>query len=69
LPNRKYREHQVFSWNVSMKRLRVHCFLLSILLSPLAWGGSLVIQRVTVIDSTGKPAQPGITVVIAEVGS
>ncbi len=49
-----------------MKRLRVHCVLLSILLSPLAWGGSLVIQRVTVIDATGKPAQPGMTVVIAE---
>ena len=30
---------------------------ISILLSPLAWAGSLVIRRVTVIDATGKPAQ------------
>ena len=42
----------------------VHCALLSILLSPLAWAGSLVIRCVTVIDATGKPAQPGMTVVI-----
>ena len=40
--------------------------LLSILLSPLAWAGSLVIQRVTVIDATGGPAQPGMTVVIEQ---
>src|SRR5580704_6152550 len=44
----------------------VHCVLLSILLSPLAWAGSLVIRRVTVIDATGKTAQPGITVVIEQ---
>jgi len=40
--------------------------LLSILLSPLAWAGPLVIRRVTVIDATGKPAQPGMTVVIEQ---
>jgi imidazolonepropionase-like amidohydrolase len=44
----------------------VHCVLLSILLSPLAWAGSLVIRRVTVIDATGKTAQPGMTVVIEQ---
>lgn len=31
---------------------------------PLAGASPLVIQRVTVIDATGKPAQPGMTVVI-----
>lgn len=44
--------------------MRVLCFLLSLLLSPLAWADSLVIQHVTVIDATGKPAQPGMTVVV-----
>ena len=44
----------------------VLCVLLSILLSPLAWAGPLVIRRVTVIDATGKPAQPGMTVVIEQ---
>jgi hypothetical protein len=44
----------------------VRCVLLSVLLSPLAWAGSLVIRRVTVIDATGKPAQPGMTVVIEQ---
>lgn len=47
-----------------MKRLRVLCVLLSIPLSALAWAGPIVIQRVTVIDATGKPAQSGMTVVI-----
>src|SRR5579863_9933610 len=44
----------------------VRCVLLSILFSPLAWAGPLVIRRVTVIDATGKPAQPGMTVVIEQ---
>lgn len=44
----------------------VLCVLLSILLSSLAWAGPLVIRRVTVIDATGKPAQPGMTVVIEQ---
>ena len=44
--------------------MRVVCILLSILLSPLAWAESLVIQSVTVIDATGKPPQAGITVVV-----
>jgi imidazolonepropionase-like amidohydrolase len=44
----------------------VHCVLLSVLLSSLAWAGSLVIRCVTVIDATGKPAQPGMTVVIEQ---
>jgi Amidohydrolase family len=48
-----------------MRKL-VHCVLLSILLSPLAWAGPLVIRRVTVIDATGKPAQRGMTVVIEQ---
>src|SRR5271168_532998 len=51
--------------SVDMQKF-VHCVLLSILLSPLAWAGSLVIRRVTVIDATGKPAQPGMTVVIEQ---
>ena len=38
--------------------MRVLCVLLSILLSPLAWAESLVIQHVTVIDATGKAALP-----------
>jgi len=46
--------------------MRVVCALLSILLSPLAWSQSLVIQRVTVIDATGKPAQPDMTVVVEQ---
>src|SRR5690348_5238122 len=45
--------------------MRVLCVLLSIL-SPLAWSDSLVIQRVTVIDATGKPAQPDMAVVIEQ---
>lgn len=49
-----------------MKRLRALYVLASILLSPFAWAGPLVIQRVTVIDATGKPAQPGMTVVIEQ---
>jgi hypothetical protein len=44
--------------------MRVFCVLLSILLSPLTRADSLVIQRVTVIDATGKPAQSGMTVVV-----
>ena len=46
--------------------MRVLCVLLSTLLSPLAWAGSLVIQGVTVIDATGKPPQPGMTVVVEQ---
>jgi len=44
--------------------MRVLCILLSILLSPLAWAGSLVIRGVTVIDATGKPPQADMTVVV-----
>lgn len=47
-----------------MRPLRILCVLLSILLSPLAWAGPLVIQHITVIDATGKPEQPDMTVVI-----
>jgi len=49
-------------------RKYVRCVLLSTLLSlsPWAWAGPLVIRRVTVIDATGKPAQPGMTVVIEQ---
>lgn len=46
--------------------MRVLCVLLSILLSPLTRADSLVIQRVTVIDATGKPAQPDMTVVVEQ---
>ena len=46
--------------------MRVFRVLLSVLLSPLAWADALVIQRVTVIDATGKPAQPDMTVVIEQ---
>jgi cytosine/adenosine deaminase-related metal-dependent hydrolase len=53
------------SQSVDMQKC-VRCVLLSILLSPLAWAGPLVIRRVTVIDATGKPAQPGMTVVIEQ---
>jgi imidazolonepropionase-like amidohydrolase len=44
--------------------MRVLYVLLAILLSPLAWADSLVIQRVTIIDATGEPAQPDMTVLI-----
>src|ERR1700740_2255641 len=54
------------AWSVSMKRLHALCVLVSILISPLAWAGPLVIKRVTVIDATGKPPQPGTTVVIEQ---
>jgi len=46
--------------------MRVLYLLLSILLSQLAWADSLVIQRVTVIDATGKPPQSGMSVVIEQ---
>jgi imidazolonepropionase-like amidohydrolase len=46
--------------------MRVLCVLLSILLSPLTQADSLVIQRVTVIDATGTPAQHDMTVVIEQ---
>ena len=46
--------------------MRVLCVLLPMLLCPLGWADSLVIQRVTVIDATGKPAQSGITVVVEQ---
>jgi hypothetical protein len=46
--------------------MRVLCVLLFIFLSPLTQADSLVIQRVTVIDATGKPAQSGMTVVIEQ---
>ena len=49
--------------------MRVLCVLLSILLSPLTQADSLVIQRVTVIDATGKPAQSDMTIVIEKIGS
>jgi hypothetical protein len=39
--------------------------LFSLLLGQLVWAQALVIKRVTVIDATGKPAQPDMTVVIA----
>jgi imidazolonepropionase-like amidohydrolase len=39
--------------------------LCSLLWVQLAWAQPLVIKRVTVIDATGKPAQPDMTVVIA----
>jgi imidazolonepropionase-like amidohydrolase len=38
--------------------------LLYALLVPLAWAQPLVIKRVTVIDATGRPAQPDMTVTI-----
>jgi imidazolonepropionase-like amidohydrolase len=46
--------------------MRALCVFLSTLLCSLAWADSLVIQRVTVIDATGKPAQPGMTVVVEQ---
>ena len=46
-----------------MRVLRVFLFTL---LCPMAWADSLVIQRVTVIDATGKAAQPSMTVVIEQ---
>jgi imidazolonepropionase-like amidohydrolase len=46
--------------------MRVLGVLLAILLGPLAWADALVIQRVTVIDATGGPARPEMTVVVQE---
>ncbi|MGC1376849.1 MAG: hypothetical protein WA821_11520, partial [Anaerolineales bacterium] len=46
--------------------MRVLGVLVFIFLSPLTQADSLVIQRVTVIDATGKPAQSGMTVVIEQ---
>ena len=46
--------------------MRVLCVVLSILLSPLTRGEALVIRHVTVIDATGKPPQPGLTVVVEQ---
>jgi|HubBroStandDraft_6_1064221.scaffolds.fasta_scaffold88025_2 hypothetical protein len=40
--------------SVDMRKC-VHCVVLSVLLTPLAWAGSLVIRCVTVIDATGLP--------------
>ena len=44
--------------------MRARIILLCILGAPLMRAQSLAIQRVTVIDATGKPAQLGMTVVI-----
>ena len=44
--------------------MRTCLLLLCALLIPLGWAQPLVIKRVTVIDATGKPAQPDMTVVI-----
>jgi len=44
--------------------MRVPLLILSCVLASLAGAQSLVVQRVTVIDATGKPAQPDLTVVI-----
>src|ERR1044072_9050480 len=39
--------------------------LFSLLLGQLVWAQPLVIKRVTVIDATGGPSQPDMTVVIS----
>jgi imidazolonepropionase-like amidohydrolase len=44
--------------------MQVRLLILSCILTSLAGAQSLVIQRVNVIDATGKPAQPDLTVVI-----
>jgi hypothetical protein len=44
--------------------MRTRFILLCILLAPFAWAQHLVIQRVTVIDATGNPAQPDMTVLM-----
>ena len=44
--------------------MRTRLALLCILGAPFLRAQSLVIQRVTVIDATGKPPQPDVTVVI-----
>jgi hypothetical protein len=44
--------------------MRALCFVLALLLSPLASADSLVIEHVTVIDATGAPEQPDMAVVI-----
>ena len=44
--------------------MRTRLALLCIVGASFIWGQSFAIQRVTVIDATGKPAQPNMTVVI-----
>jgi imidazolonepropionase-like amidohydrolase len=44
--------------------MRALCFVLALVLSPLASADSLVIEHVTVIDATGAPEQPDMAVVI-----
>ena len=44
--------------------MRTRFILLYIIWVPLLWSQPLVIQRITVIDATGKSAQPDMTVVI-----
>jgi|HubBroStandDraft_4_1064222.scaffolds.fasta_scaffold17561_3 hypothetical protein len=46
--------------------MRVLYVVLSILLSPLAQAEALAVQRVTVIDATGTPPQPDMTVVVEQ---
>jgi hypothetical protein len=46
--------------------MATYLLLLCTLLVPIAWAQSLVIKRVTVIDATGKSAQPDMTVVIEQ---
>jgi len=45
--------------------MKMHLILLCTLLAPLAWEQPLVFKRVPVINATGKPAQPDMTVVIS----
>jgi cytosine/adenosine deaminase-related metal-dependent hydrolase len=44
--------------------MQVRLLILSWILASFAGAQTLAIQRVTVIDATGKPAQPELTVVI-----
>jgi imidazolonepropionase-like amidohydrolase len=46
--------------------MRVLYVVLAILLSPLAQAEALAVQRVIVIDATGKPPQPDMTVVMEQ---
>jgi imidazolonepropionase-like amidohydrolase len=46
--------------------MRVVSFFAAILRSGFGWANTLVTQRVTVIDATGRSAQPGTTVVIEQ---
>ncbi len=46
------------SAETTLEDVPARLFLLGTFLASLAWSQNLAINRVTVIDTTGKPAQP-----------